>query len=71
MNVWIRIIQLIDVLEDDNPTGPCAPSVKQRLDSVLDTVIQFEFALDILADMTPARGDNEPNNDRDDIHDHG
>lgn len=69
--IRVRVIELVDILEYDDPAHPATSSIKQRLHGILDTVIQLQSALDVLGHMSPASRYSEIDNDWDHIDDHG
>ena len=63
----VRIVKFEDGFEQDNPTNPTTRSIKDRLHSVLDAVVQIELALDRFSYMTPCQGDKETNKGRNNV----
>lgn len=57
--------------KDDGPADPSTSSVEERFDGILDAVIHLESHLDELADMSPTCDNGKPDDDGNDVDNHG
>jgi hypothetical protein len=59
------------ILENNGPAYPRTPRIKQWLDSILDTIVEFDPTLDVFADMSPGKRYEIPYDHRNNIDYHG
>ena len=71
LGLLARVVELVYVLEEDDPADPTARGVKEGFYGALDGVEELDAGLDALGDVAPDEGDDAADDCGDEVDDEG